>query len=172
MCAFAKAWPALEAGTFGAGESISDERDLEPALIKYVEQFMLAAGSGRLSFVGRQFPLVVGADEFFIDLHYSLDGISNPITVNRYALKAEELARLRSRRPRPAKAEDAGGSVSCPSRSSCRAPSRRTRSSSSCFTPSRPLLQRDLSGVIPVTASATFCLNTLPPVDYPINVFC
>ncbi len=153
--------------SFVAGEQISDERDLELALIKYVEKFMLATGGGKLAYVGRQFPFVIGGDEFFIDLlffhvemlcyvvvelkigkfvpdyagklnfyvsvvdgelrsedkhgptigillcaekneqvvHYSLDRIKSPVTVNRYATKKEELtqlpAELRGQLPAP-----------------------------------------------------------------------
>jgi predicted nuclease of restriction endonuclease-like (RecB) superfamily len=54
--------------SFVAGEKIASEADLEDALVKYVERFMLATGGGKLSFVGRQYPLIVGGDEFFIDL--------------------------------------------------------------------------------------------------------
>jgi predicted nuclease of restriction endonuclease-like (RecB) superfamily len=54
--------------SFVAGEKIASEADLEDALVKYVERFMLATGGGKLAYVGRQFPLVIGGEEFFIDL--------------------------------------------------------------------------------------------------------
>jgi predicted nuclease of restriction endonuclease-like (RecB) superfamily len=44
-----------------------DERELENALIDHVTKFLLELGAG-FSYVGRQFPMEVGGDEFFIDL--------------------------------------------------------------------------------------------------------
>lgn len=67
--------------SFVAGEKISSEEDLEDALLKYVEHFMLATGSGNLSFVGRQFPLVIGGDEFFIDLLFFHLGLLSYVVV-------------------------------------------------------------------------------------------
>ena len=43
------------------------ERDIEGALIRHVTRFLLELGAG-FAFVGRQFRLEVGGDEFFIDL--------------------------------------------------------------------------------------------------------
>ncbi|AMP40318.1 PDDEXK nuclease domain-containing protein [Ralstonia solanacearum] len=43
------------------------ERDLENALIRHITQFLLELGAG-FAFVGRQYRLEVGGDEFFIDL--------------------------------------------------------------------------------------------------------
>lgn len=43
------------------------ERDLERALIAHVERFLLELGQG-FAFVGRQYPLAVGGEDFFIDL--------------------------------------------------------------------------------------------------------
>ncbi|MEK7299019.1 MAG: PDDEXK nuclease domain-containing protein [Candidatus Margulisiibacteriota bacterium] len=43
------------------------ERELELALLTHVEKFLLELGVG-FSFVGRQYPLRIGADEFYIDL--------------------------------------------------------------------------------------------------------
>jgi predicted nuclease of restriction endonuclease-like (RecB) superfamily len=43
------------------------ERDIENALIRHITRFLLELGAG-FAFVGRQFQLVVGGDEFFIDL--------------------------------------------------------------------------------------------------------
>jgi predicted nuclease of restriction endonuclease-like (RecB) superfamily len=54
--------------SFVAGESLKSERDLELALLNDIEKFMLAAGGGKLAFVGRQHPLMVAGEEFFLDL--------------------------------------------------------------------------------------------------------
>lgn len=43
------------------------ERDIEAALIRHITRFLLELGGG-FAFVGRQFRLEVGGDEFFIDL--------------------------------------------------------------------------------------------------------
>lgn len=43
------------------------ERDLEKALTRHITQFLLELGAG-FAFVGRQYRLEVGGDEFFIDL--------------------------------------------------------------------------------------------------------
>jgi predicted nuclease of restriction endonuclease-like (RecB) superfamily len=43
------------------------EREIENALVKHVTEFLLELGAG-FAFVGRQVPLDVGGDEFFIDL--------------------------------------------------------------------------------------------------------
>nr|WP_145549611.1 PDDEXK nuclease domain-containing protein [Variovorax boronicumulans] len=45
----------------------AQERDIESALIKHVTEFLLELGAG-FAFVGRQVPLDVGGEEFFIDL--------------------------------------------------------------------------------------------------------
>ena len=47
------------------GEAL--ERDIENALIRHITRFLLELGAG-FAFVGRQFRLEVGGDEFFIDL--------------------------------------------------------------------------------------------------------
>jgi len=44
-----------------------NERELEDALIEHISHFLLELGSG-FAFVGRQYRLVVGGDEFFVDL--------------------------------------------------------------------------------------------------------
>jgi len=44
-----------------------DERELEDALVKHVTRFLLELGAG-FSYLGRQYRLEVGGDEFFIDL--------------------------------------------------------------------------------------------------------
>ncbi len=54
--------------SFIAGEAVANERDLELALLRDIEKFMLSAGGGRLAFVGRQHPLTIAGDEFLIDL--------------------------------------------------------------------------------------------------------
>lgn len=43
------------------------ERDLESALIRHMEKFLIELGSG-FSFVGRQYHVEVGGDDFYIDL--------------------------------------------------------------------------------------------------------
>ena len=43
------------------------ERTLEAALVERIQRFLLELGSG-FAFVGRQYRLVVGGDEFFVDL--------------------------------------------------------------------------------------------------------
>ena len=43
------------------------EREIENALIRHITRFLLELGTG-FAFVGRQFRLEVGGDEFFIDL--------------------------------------------------------------------------------------------------------
>ncbi len=43
------------------------ERDLERALIEHVEKFLLELGQG-FAFVGRQTPLRIGGDDFYLDL--------------------------------------------------------------------------------------------------------
>jgi len=43
------------------------ERELENSLIKNMEKFLIELGSG-FAFVGRQYKLKVGDDEFYIDL--------------------------------------------------------------------------------------------------------
>lgn len=43
------------------------ERDIEKALIHHITRFLLELGAG-FAFIGRQFRLEVGGDEFFIDL--------------------------------------------------------------------------------------------------------
>ena len=50
----------------GLGDE-AHERDIENALIRHVTRFLLELGAG-FAFVGRQFRLEVGGDEFFIDL--------------------------------------------------------------------------------------------------------
>lgn len=45
----------------------SQEREIENALVKHVTDFLLELGAG-FAYVGRQFQLAVGGEEFFIDL--------------------------------------------------------------------------------------------------------
>lgn len=45
----------------------AQEREIESALARHVTQFLLEMGAG-FAFVGRQVPLEVGGDDFFIDL--------------------------------------------------------------------------------------------------------
>lgn len=48
-------------------DNAAHERDIENALIRHITRFLLELGSG-FAFVGRQYKLDVGGDEFFIDL--------------------------------------------------------------------------------------------------------
>ena len=50
----------------GLGDE-AHERDIENALIRHITRFLLELGAG-FAFVGRQFQLIVGGDEFFLDL--------------------------------------------------------------------------------------------------------
>lgn len=50
----------------GLGDE-AHERDIENALIRHITRFLLELGAG-FAFIGRQFRLEVGGDEFFIDL--------------------------------------------------------------------------------------------------------
>lgn len=43
------------------------ERELETGLVRHLEKFLLELGQG-FAFVGRQYPLIIGEDEFYIDL--------------------------------------------------------------------------------------------------------
>jgi predicted nuclease of restriction endonuclease-like (RecB) superfamily len=45
----------------------AQERDIERALTRHITQFLLELGAG-FAFVGRQYRLEVGGDEFFVDL--------------------------------------------------------------------------------------------------------
>lgn len=50
----------------GLGDE-AQERDIENALMRHITRFLLELGSG-FAFIGRQYRLEVGGDEFFIDL--------------------------------------------------------------------------------------------------------
>ncbi len=50
----------------GLGDE-AQERDIESALVRHITRFLLELGAG-FAFVGRQFRLEVGGEEFFIDL--------------------------------------------------------------------------------------------------------
>jgi len=50
----------------GLGDEVH-ERDIENALVRHITRFLLELGSG-FAFVGKQVQLLVGGDEFFIDL--------------------------------------------------------------------------------------------------------
>lgn len=67
--------------SFVPGEAIKSERDLELALLKDIERFMLNTGAGQLAFVGRQFRLEVGGDEFFVDLLFFHVGLLRYVVV-------------------------------------------------------------------------------------------
>src|SRR4029077_9454559 len=43
------------------------ERELETGLIRHLEKFLIELGQG-FAFVGRQYPLSIGEDDFYIDL--------------------------------------------------------------------------------------------------------
>ena len=45
----------------------AQERDIERALVQHVSEFLLELGAG-FAFVGRQVPLEVGGEDFFMDL--------------------------------------------------------------------------------------------------------
>ena len=45
----------------------ADEREIESALVHHISRFLLELGAG-FAYVGRQVPLEVGGDDFFIDL--------------------------------------------------------------------------------------------------------
>ena len=45
----------------------ADEREIESALVRHISRFLLELGAG-FAYVGRQVPLEVGGDDFFIDL--------------------------------------------------------------------------------------------------------
>ena len=45
----------------------AQERDIEQALVRHVTEFLLELGAG-FAFVGRQVPLEVGGDDFYLDL--------------------------------------------------------------------------------------------------------
>jgi predicted nuclease of restriction endonuclease-like (RecB) superfamily len=67
--------------SFIPGEAVKSERDLEFALLKDIEKFMLATGGGRLAFVGRQHRLVIAGEEFFIDLLFFHVGLLRYVVV-------------------------------------------------------------------------------------------
>lgn len=50
----------------GLGEA-AQERDIEGALVQHITRFLLELGAG-FAYVGRQVPLEVGGDDFFVDL--------------------------------------------------------------------------------------------------------
>ncbi|MBK8253008.1 MAG: DUF1016 family protein [Polyangiaceae bacterium] len=50
----------------GLGDE-AQERDIQNALVRHITRFLLELGAG-FAFVGRQFQLIVGGEEFFIDL--------------------------------------------------------------------------------------------------------
>lgn len=52
---------------FLSGEERALEREVERSLVAHIERFLLELGAG-FAFVGRQVPLEVGGDDFYIDL--------------------------------------------------------------------------------------------------------
>jgi predicted nuclease of restriction endonuclease-like (RecB) superfamily len=84
----------------GLGED-AQERDLEHTLTRHIMRFLLELGAG-FAFVGRQYRLEVGGDEFFVDLlfyhlklrcymvvEYALRGIAKSMGVAEYQLLRE-----------------------------------------------------------------------------------
>jgi predicted nuclease of restriction endonuclease-like (RecB) superfamily len=71
----------------GLGEE-AHERDIENALVRHVTRFLLELGAG-FAFVGRQFRLEVGGDEFFVDLLFYHTRLKCYVVVE---LKAREFA--------------------------------------------------------------------------------
>lgn len=69
----------------GLGDE-AHERDIENALIRHITRFLLELGAG-FAFVGRQFRLEVGGDEFFIDLLFYHTRLKCYVVVE---LKAQE----------------------------------------------------------------------------------
>jgi len=49
-------------------EEDHSERELENALVQHIHQFIIELGMGEFAFLGRQFRVPVGSEEFFIDL--------------------------------------------------------------------------------------------------------
>ncbi len=50
----------------GVGKE-ADEREIESAIVQHITRFLLELGAG-FAYVGRQVPIEVGGDDFFIDL--------------------------------------------------------------------------------------------------------
>jgi predicted nuclease of restriction endonuclease-like (RecB) superfamily len=67
--------------SFVPGESIKSERDLELALLREIERFMLNFGARELTFAGRQWRLDVGGEEFFVDLLFFHVGLLRWVVV-------------------------------------------------------------------------------------------
>lgn len=97
---FAKNLPPPEAGL--AAEILKDpyhfdflglgneahERDVENALVRHITRFLLELGAG-FAFVGRQFRLEVGGEEFFLDLLFYHTRLKRYVVVE---IKAAEFA--------------------------------------------------------------------------------
>jgi len=79
----------------------ADERAIESALVRHISRFLLELGAG-FAFVGRQVPLEVGGDDFFIDLlfyHLKLRCYV-VIELKAGAFKPEHIGHLASTSPR------------------------------------------------------------------------
>ncbi len=78
----------------GLGEE-AHERDIENALIRHITRFLMELGAG-FAFVGRQFRLEVGGDEFFIDLLFYHTRLKNYVVVELKAdtFKPEHIGQL------------------------------------------------------------------------------
>jgi len=68
----------------GLGDE-AHERDIENALVRHITRFLLELGAG-FAFVGRQFRLEVGGDEFFLDLLFYHTRLKRYVVIE---LKAE-----------------------------------------------------------------------------------
>jgi len=71
------------------------ERDIENGLIRHITRFLLELGAG-FAFVGRQFRLDVGGDEFFIDLLFYHTRLKSYVVIElkATAFKPEHIGQL------------------------------------------------------------------------------
>ena len=75
------------------------ERDIEQALIADVTKLLLELGTG-FAFLGNQYHLNVGGDDFYIDLaEYSLRDVSKPIGISEYRVTSQLPENLQSQLP-------------------------------------------------------------------------
>lgn len=87
----------------GLGED-AHERDIESALVRHITRFLLELGAG-FAFVGRQYRLEVGGEEFFIDLLFYHTRLKCYVVVE---LKATAFSTERERRATLPKAKPGG----------------------------------------------------------------
>lgn len=64
------------------------ERDIEQALVKDVTKLLLELGTG-FAFLGNQYHLNVGGDDFYIVAEYALKDMSKPIGVSEYKVTSD-----------------------------------------------------------------------------------